>query len=108
MNCPQQGELHFDLSRYREDFSEWLLDNQHIWRAFVREADKVWNRGRRHYSARTIIEVLRHESTLSEASGEYKINGNYVPDLARLYQETHPDRASLFETRLPRNARRAA
>jgi len=103
-----QTAFTFDRSQYRSDFSDWLMQNQHIWSAFAAKADAVWNRGRRHYSARTIVEVLRHESTLAEVGGEWKINGNYVPDLARLYIATYPDRASLFETRLPRNARRAA
>ena len=94
-----------DSSQFRADFSEWLELNWHIWRAFVDQADRVWNRGRRHYSARTIVEVLRHESALSEFGGEFKLNGNYVPDLARLYVQRYPERAGLFETRLPRIVR---
>jgi len=97
-----------DLFRYRSDFASWLSANPHIWSAFAREANRVWDRGRRHWSARTIIEFLRHETALAEQGGDFKINGNYVPDLARLYQDTFPDRASLFETRLPQNAARAA
>lgn len=103
-----QPPLVFDRSKYRDDFADWLLENQHIWQAFALKADAIWNRGRRHYSARTIVEVLRHESNLAEVGGEWKINGNYVPDLARLYMDTFPDRAGLFEVRLPNNARRAA
>jgi len=97
-----------DTRKFRSDFADWLRPNFHIWLAFVKEANKAWNRGRRHYSARTIIEYLRHETALAENGGEFKINGNYVPDLARLYQQTYPERAELFETRLPRNAARAA
>jgi hypothetical protein len=104
----EQLPLAFDRSKYREDFADWLSANMHIWQAFCREANKVWAMGRRHYSARTIIEVLRHESAISEVGGEWKINGNYVPDLARLYMETFPERGGFFETRLPENARRAA
>lgn len=103
-----QAELQFDRSQYREDFADWLSANNHIWLAFVQKADAVWNRGRRHYSARTIVHVLRFESGLHEVGGEWKINNNFTPDMARLYIETYPDRAGLFETRLPKNARRAA
>lgn len=103
-----QLPLLFDRTKYRDDFSDWLLANGHIWSAFAAKAHQIWERGRRHYSARTIVEVLRHESTLAEIGGEWKINGNYVPDLARLYQDTFPDRASLFETRCLTTSRRAA
>lgn len=103
-----QLPLQFDLSKYRSDFADWLNANMHIWSAFCREANRVWDSGRRHWSARTIVEYLRHETALREAGGEFKINGNYVPDLSRLYGETFPDRATFFEKRLPANARRAA
>ena len=104
---PQSSFL-FDSSKFRPDFAAWLSANWHIWQAFAREAGRVWDRGRRHYSARTITEVLRHESALAEVGGEWKINGNFVPDLARLWADTFPDRASLFETRRMPGARRAA
>ena len=104
----EQLPLIFDRSKYRDDFAEWLVANPHIWSAFCTKANQVWARGRRHYSARTSVEVMRHESAIAEVGGEWKINGNYVPDLARLYMESFPDRSGLFETRLPRNARRAA
>lgn len=84
---------------FRPGFLVWLASNLHIWTAFRREADKVWSRGRRHYSARTIGEVLRHESFLSEKFGEWKLNNIRFPDLARLYLLTYPNRAGFFETR---------
>ena len=65
-----QLALQFDRSQYRADFSDWLLANQHIWLAFCAKANAIWDRGRRHYSARTIVEVLRHESTLAEVHQE--------------------------------------
>ena len=103
-----QPSFQFDRSKYRSDFFDWLGDNGHIWGRFCTEADKVWNRGRRHWSARTIIEYLRHETALAEVGGEFKVNNNFAPDLARLYAETYPAHASLFETRVMPNARRAA
>ena len=93
---------------FRSGFAAWLADNLHVWRAFEREADRIWSRGRRHYSARTIVEVLRHESALAEVGGEWKINGNVVPDLARLYGLAHPDRSGMFETRVMPGAERVA
>lgn len=88
-----------NVGAFRDGFPGWLAINLHVWRAFEREADKVWNRGRRHYSARTIGEVLRHESALAEVGSEWKLNNIVFPDLARLYALVHRDRFELFEFR---------
>lgn len=98
------GDPLFTLARdhvalFRPGFVTWLVANVHVWNAFAREADKVWGRGRRHYSARTIGEVLRHESALREVGGEWKLNNVVFPDLARLYAIRYPERATLFEFR---------
>lgn len=87
-------------------FADWLTQNWHVWMAFCREADKVWNRGRRKYSARTIVEVLRHESSLAEVGSEWKINNVRIPDMARLYMAAYPERDGLFETRVQPNTER--
>lgn len=80
-------------------FAFWLGQNRHVFDEFEEQANKVWEAGRRHYSARTIIEVIRHETAIGELNGEYKINNLAVPDLARLYILLHPERKSLFELR---------
>lgn len=101
-------DLQANRAQFRADFPDWLADNAHVWLAFEREADRVWSRGRRHYSARTIVEVLRHESALAEVGGEWKINNNTAPDLARLYLLRNPSRAGFFEFRqMPGSARAA-
>jgi len=89
-------------------FLTWLAENYHVWTAFNREANRIWNRGRRHYSARTIGEVLRHHSALAENNSEWKLNNVIFPDLARLYLLVHPERADFFELRAKSKSRRAA
>lgn len=86
---------------FRNDDLDWVTRNYHVWEAFEREANKVWDRGRRHYSARTIGEYLRHESTLREDENEHgwKINDHAWPSLARLYVLMHPERFCFFERR---------
>jgi hypothetical protein len=103
-----QLPLSFDASKFRPDFYAWLAENEAIWHRFVAEANKLWDRGRGHWSARTIIEYLRHETALSEQGGLFKINNNFAPDMARLYADTYPDRASLFETRRQAGSARVA
>lgn len=85
--------------RLADGFVVWLVNNRHVWRRFEQEALKIWNRGRDHYSARTIGEVLRHESALADDDQAYKLNDHIWPDLARLFLECHPACAGFFETR---------
>ncbi len=91
------------LPEYRRDFREWLETNWHVWVAFEREANRVWGRGRRHYSARTIGEYLRHESALRQEKDEtpWKLNDHAWPDIARLYIAMYPLRSEFFELRRP-------
>lgn len=86
-------------TRYREDFHGWLTDNYHVWERFKAEANKIRGAGWDHYSARTIIEVLRHESNLRDVGGRWKLNDWYTPDLARLYMELDSTADGFFEIR---------
>lgn len=87
-----------DADCFRPDFAEYLRENWHVWLRFRDEADKVRARGRAHYSARTIGEVLRHESALSDDS-PWKLNDHVWPDMARLYLIVTPAAAGFFELR---------
>jgi hypothetical protein len=93
---------------FRADFRLWLMKNWGVWTAFSREAQRVWAAGRRHYSARTIGEYLRHQTAVREREGEFKVNDWWWPDLARLYMELHPQCRGFFETRVSPASRRAA
>lgn len=83
---------------FREDFYEYLDANWQVWLRFQQEADKIRARGRSRYSARTIGEVLRHESALSDDSG-WKLNDHIWPDMARLYLAVTPEARGFFELR---------
>lgn len=90
-------EQHSDT--FPAGFIDWLRDNPHVWDAFVAQALSVVNVGFKHYSARTIIEVLRHHSALTEGSGAWKLNDHTMPYLARLFALIYPQHARLFEFR---------
>jgi hypothetical protein len=92
---------HTDI--FPNEFAQWLYDNAHVFEAFSQEAQKIINRGFKHYSARTIIHVLRHHSAIAEADGEWKINNNHSPYLARLFDLYYPHYAGLFEYRKIKN-----
>jgi hypothetical protein len=84
---------------FTSGFQQWLPENMHVWDAFVAEAFAIIRKGYQHYSARTIIEVLRHHSALHESSGEWKLNNDHPPYLARLFDLVYPQHAGLFEYR---------
>lgn len=104
---PLDQALHLirkNQASFRRDFGRWLQANWSIWLRLEDEAEKIWKTGRRHYSARTIIEFLRHETALQERRVSapevaVKINNSYVPDLARLYGLMHMARWDFFECR---------
>lgn len=85
--------------RYRRGFDDWLWGNLHIQRAFEHEALMVAALGRKHYAARTIVEYLRHYTLIREANGEFKINGNWVPSMARLFEAMYPQHAGMMKFR---------
>jgi hypothetical protein len=100
--------VHCRPELFRAEFAGWLEENWAVWDAFHRQADRIWNSGRRHYSARTIIEWLRHETMVAEQNGQWKLNNSFVPDLARLYGCFQPEREGFFERRYQHSAVRAA
>ena len=105
---PLQAIVREHRGTFRAGFGAWLAGNRNVWIAFEREADRVWDRGRRHYSARTLIEYLRHETALADDGRDFKINNDNAPDMARLYRLVHPSRAALFELRRMPGAERVA
>lgn len=89
-------------SAFRCDVYQWLLDprNVEVWRMFEHEANRVWrNKANKHYSARTIVEYLRHHSAANDGGTDFRINDHHAPVLARLWTFLYPERAGFFELR---------
>lgn len=81
-------------------FIEWLWANQPIWQAFCAQALKVIAQGRDHYSSKTILEYLRHETLLQEDStSHWKLNNNNTAYLARAFNHAYPQHSHLFKLR---------
>lgn len=90
-------------SAFRDDFIPWLEANPNLYAEFEMLALSVAGK-RRHYGARAIVEVMRFNSAIRERDGIFKINGNYVPCMARLFALRNPNHADLFEFREHRAA----
>ena len=79
----------------------WFITNWHVFQAFESVALQLIELGRTHYSARTIVEVLVHQSAVREIAGDYKIGNDNAPDLARVFVVLHPDQVDFWEYRRP-------
>jgi len=81
---------------FSNEFVDWLPKNEHVWDAFVKEASAIHRRGFKHYSARTIIHVLRHHSALHENGTQWKLSDHSSPYLARLFDLAYPEMAGMW------------
>jgi hypothetical protein len=91
-----------NVEQFTPAFIGFLADNAHVWEAFEREALAVIAVGFQHYSARTIVHVLRHHSALTEKNSPWKLNNDNSPYLARLWALAYPEHADFFEFRSTR------
>ena len=87
--------------RFFKKEKEWFIENWHVIEAFEKVALRLISVGRTHYSARTIVEVLVHQSAIKEISGLYKIGNDNAPDLARVFVVLHPENVDFWEYRRP-------
>jgi hypothetical protein len=93
---------------FRDDFRDWLFKNGHIWIEFKERALRMARR-RSHYSAYTIWYAIRFDTDLTEVSdSSFKLNNNFIPDCARLFELVHPGYTGFFERRSSPTMKRAA
>lgn len=72
---------------------------EHICDAFERMAMQMVGLKYKHYSARTIIHVMRHHSDLHDGTSAFKINDHISPVLSRWFLDNHPELPGFFELR---------
>ncbi len=80
------AEVHED--KYPPGFFYWISKNQKIWKAFEAKALQMAQR-RKHYSARTIIEVMRWHTDLQDTDEVFKLSDHWTPGMARLWMAKH-------------------
>lgn len=72
------------------EFQDWLQCNWAIWDAFCTLADAMRLKGRKYYSARAVMEVVRwHRHLKDSVDVEFKINNNHTPRMAHTYNRLH-------------------
>jgi len=83
---------------WRPGFADYLADNMPVVVRCIREAKAVRLR-HHHYSMRTIVEFIRHQTKTYEAASQFKINNNMAPDIARLAMLLITELDGMFELR---------
>ena len=79
------------------------VNNFKAFEAFLAEAMKAKRAGRNHYSARTIIHVLRHYSAVEDKDTLFKINDHLSKPFALVAMELIDELGGLFELRSSNN-----
>lgn len=66
---------------FHAEFPQWLDENFDLWARFEHQCNLIRRRGFEHYSARTVVHYLRHETALQQKTGplKLKINNNVRP-----------------------------
>jgi hypothetical protein len=87
---------------FKPGFLDWMAANEPIYRQFEAQALDLIGAGWGHFSARTIVEEIRHYTRHRESGRcSFKINDHLSPDLARAFVVRHPQHALLWEYRRP-------
>ena len=72
----------------QEQFDKFDREHPEFWNEFSYRAYIMMEKGRKHYSARTIFEVLRWHSDLDSGT-EYKIQNNWIPFYAKKFNDMY-------------------
>lgn len=90
-----------------EEALRYLGEHPEFWRLFCRFSFELIGAGRSRYGAKAIVERIRWE-TVIRGGDDYKVNNNHTAIFARVFRDTYPEHAHLFEIRERISARRAA
>lgn len=84
-------------------FLEWHRNNPHVYQEFKKLTFKMAGTGRKRYSARTIVEVMRWHYDLQTTGDVFGVNDNFTPIYVRLLIHDHPEYRNFFELRIVRS-----
>lgn len=73
--------------------------NPQVWKAFETLTFKMIRTGRKHYSAGTIIGLVRWHIDMKTTDEEFKINNDFIAHYARLFMSAYSDHEGFFRIR---------
>lgn len=94
-------EPEVDPQTTRQKFDVWIAKNPKVLELFIRFALDLKRAGHTQYGARPIIERIRweHDTAIERPEGDFHLDNNYAPHLARLAMEREPELDGFFVTR---------
>jgi len=88
----------FDQPKTLTKSEQYDSDNPQIWVEFKNIAIELILKGREHYGAKSIFEVIRYHTAV-KGKGEFEVNNNYTAYYARKFMREYPEYDGFFETR---------
>jgi len=85
-------------------FWQYHKENPQVYTLFKKFTFSVIDTGRKYYSAMGIIQRIRWHTDI-EGKGTFKINNNYTPGYARLFERDHPAYKGFFRMRVLKSHR---
>jgi hypothetical protein len=79
-------------------FISYHQANPEIWKEFERLTLELINRGKKHYGAKAVMEVVRFNQLIN-GKGEFKVNNNFAAYYSRIFALKHKQYSSFFERR---------
>lgn len=95
-----RGLIRSNADQFRVGFLDYIDQNWHLWEGFETRAFQMSKTGRTHYSAKTIIQVLRFHTDLAETDSEFKVNDKWAADFGRLFMLRHTKHRGFFKTKV--------
>lgn len=85
--------------RTLDRFKSFHSKNQHVYEEFKKLAFEMRETGRKKYSARTLVEVLRWHRDLKTSGDVFEINNDFVSIYVRLLIYHHHEFLGFFDIR---------
>lgn len=95
LNPPSQLELDLDNAK----FCTYHKQNPQVYEEFKKFTLKTIKKGFQNYSAKGIFELIRWHSGVAADGDVFKVNNNYTPFYARLFEKDHPKHKDYFRIR---------
>lgn len=92
---PTQLSLSLDNSA----FCSYHEANPNVYMEFERMTLQTIAKGFQHYSAKGIFELIRWHTGTAAYKDCFKINNNYTPFYARMFEKAHPQHKDFFRKR---------
>jgi hypothetical protein len=82
-------------------FCQYHEKNPQIYNKYEELTLQLIEKGVKHYGTMDMIGAIRWTTAVS-GSGKYKVNNNYAPYYARLFESRHPEHKGFFRKRKSR------